>query len=195
MFFKHPIMLPILLTLLLAMITFWINQSVQEAGLKLIGNQDHVPDYVMHQFVTSQTDPQGHMKYVLAATKMKHFPSSDATELERPRFTQYGENQPYTQIHGLKGSISSNAELVEFIDQVVVTREGTPTSAEMTLLTDRLTIQPNKEVAFTKSPVTILQKPNTVIKSNGMVLNKNMQTLQLTNRVHVHYQRPKSALN
>ena len=51
-------------------------------------------------------------------------------------------------------------------------------------------ILPNQDIAKTDSPVVITQAPKTVIHATGMIYDKNHQTVQLLNRVKVHYERP-----
>ena len=62
----------------------------------------------------------------------------------------------------------------------------------MQLLTERLLIEPNKELATTSAAVTIKQAPKTVVKAVGMVFDKKNQTITLLNRVRVHYERPRA---
>ena len=74
---KHPILLPIALMLFLALLTFWINQTVQEQGLNISRLNRHDPDYMLYNFVSTRTNAAGKTKYVLAATEMRHFPDND----------------------------------------------------------------------------------------------------------------------
>lgn len=189
---RHAIIFPLVLALMLALVTFWINQTVLEQGPKLDGSNRHDPDYMLGNFVTTQTDAQGKLRYVLAAAEMMHYPDDDSTVLQRPRFTQYAVNKPYTQIQGLRGYVSSDGEEVEFVDNVKVVREATAEKGEMQLLTERLLIEPNKELATTSAAVTIKQAPKTVVKAVGMVFDKKNQTITLLNRVRVHYERPRA---
>lgn len=187
---RHAIIFPIFLALMLAIITFWLNQTVQEQGPKIDGSNRHDPDYMMHNFVTTQTDQTGVLKYVLSASEMLHYPDDDTTELKLPHFIQYTKDKPYTKIEGLRGYISSDGEKIEVLDQVKVTRQATPEKGEMQLLTERLIIEPNKDLATTNSPVTITQAPKTVITGEGMIFNKKNKTLKLLKNVHVHYEKP-----
>lgn len=192
---KNPILLPMLLLLFLALLTFWINQTVQEQTRSLSGMQRHDPDYMMYHFVSSRTDALGHTRYALAATELKHYPDNDVAELQRPRFTQFGQptadgqDKPYTQIQGQRGLVSAKGNQVEFIHQVKVIRGATATKGEMELQTERLVIEPDKEVAHTDQPVVIRQQPATVITATGMHFDKKTETIALFNRVHVHYER------
>jgi lipopolysaccharide export system protein LptC len=175
---------------MLALLTFWISQTVEQQGPKLDGSNRHDPDYTMHNFVTTQTDAQGQLRYILAATEMLHYPDDDSTVLQRPRFTQYTVNKPYTQIEGLRGYISSNGEEVELVDNVKVVRQAFEGKGEMQVLTEKLWIFPKQDLVKTNAPVTIKQAPKTVITAVGMVYDKKAQTVSLLDRVKVHYERP-----
>ena len=192
---RNPILLPMALLLFLALLTFWINQTVQEQTRNLSGMKRHDPDYMMYRFVSSRTDANGLTRYALAASELRHYPDNDTAELQRPRFTQFGqmagdgEAKPYTQIQGQRGFVSAKGNQVEFVHQVKVVRGATATKGEMELETERLTIEPDAEVAHTDLPVVIRQQPATVITATGMHFDKKSETIQLFNRVHVHYER------
>ncbi|HEY0562774.1 MAG TPA: LPS export ABC transporter periplasmic protein LptC [Methylophilus sp.] len=183
-------MFPLVLAFMLALITFWINQTVLEQGPKIDGSNRHDPDYRLKKFVTSQTDAAGNMRYVLAAAEMQHYPDDDSTVLKLPRFTQFAVDKPYTQIVGARGYVAGDGESIEFVDNVKVVRQATAEKGEMQLLTDKLTILPNQDMAKTNSAVRITQAPSTVVSGVGMEFDKKNQTMKLFNRVKVHYERP-----
>ena len=132
---RSALFFPIVLAIMLALLTFWISQTVEEQGPKLDGSNRHDPDYTMNNFVTTQTDAQGQLRYILAAAEMLHYPDDDSTVLQRPRFTQYAVNKPYTQIEALRGYISSNGEEVQLVDNVKVVRQAFEGKGEMQVLT------------------------------------------------------------
>lgn len=187
---RYAIMFPLTLVFFMALITFWINQTVLEQGPRIDGSNRHDADYRLHNFVTTQSDANGKLRYILAATEMVHFPDDDTTELQRPKFTQYAVDKPYTQIQGLRGYVSSDGETVEFLDNVKVVRQATAEKGQMQLLTDKLTIVPDKDLATTESPVIITQAPKTKVTAVGMVFDKKNQTMTLQSRVRAHYERP-----
>ena len=181
---------PLVLAIFLAVITFWINLTVEEQGPKIDGSNRHDPDYTMSNFVTTQTDTTGKLRYVLAAADMLHYPDDDSTVLQRPRYTQFTINKPYTQIEALRGYVSSNGEEIELVDNVKVVRQAFEGKGEMQVLTEKLVILPNQELAKTDSAVLIKQAPKTVIRAKGMLYDKKNQTIKLFNRVKAHYERP-----
>lgn len=199
MYSRQAILFPLILAAMLALLTFWINQAVEKTGPKTDGSNRHDYDYILNNFYTTKTDLIGNLHYVLAATEMEHFPDDDSTVLQRPRFTQYTINKPYTQISGLRGYVSSGGEEIQVVDDVKVIRPAFEGRGEMELLTEKLTIYPDEEIAKTDSPVVITQFPKTEIHATGMLFNKKEQTLTLGThnnkaiepaRVHVHYERP-----
>lgn len=190
---RSAIAFPLVLLMLLALVTFWINKTVQPQAPKLDGSSRHDPDYIMSNFVTTQTDINGDLRYKLAAIEMRHFPDDDSTVLQRPRYTQFAVGKPYTQVVGLRGYVSSNGEEVQLFDNVKVTRQAFEGKGEMTVDTDYLNIHPNQELVTTESPVVIRQAPKTVIYATGMIYEKKIRTVTLLHKVRAHYEKPITA--
>ena len=187
---RPTILLPLVLLALLALLTFWIDYSVQAPEPKIDGSQRHDPDYILNNFVTTRTDENGNLRYRLTSAEMKHYPDDDTTELKQPQFERYEIDKPFTTIEGAKGLVSSNGEKIEFIDDVKVVRQAYDDKGEMVVLTDRLAVLPNEEKAITDRPVVITQAPKTVIHATGMIYDKKNKTIELLNRVKVHYEKP-----
>ena len=187
---RAAITFPLALLILLALLTFWINRTVQPPQPKLDGSSRHDPDYIMSNFVTTQTDVNGNLRYKLAAIEMRHFPDDDSTELQRPRYTQFAVGKPYTEVQGMRGIVSTNGEEVKLFDNVKVTRQAFAEKGEMTVETDYLNIRPNEELVTTDRPVIIRQAPKTVIYATGMVYEKKQRTVTLLHKVRAHYERP-----
>ncbi|MDD4926759.1 MAG: LPS export ABC transporter periplasmic protein LptC, partial [Methylotenera sp.] len=170
---------PLALLLLLALLSFWIDKSVQPSATKIDGSSRHDPDYIVSNFVTTQTDINGDLRYKLAAEEMRHFPDDDTTQLQKPRYTQFAVGKAYTQAEGLRGYVSGDGEEVELVDNVTVTRQAFAGKGEMTIETDYLKIRPNEELVTTESPVIIRQAPKTVIYATGMIYEKKNRTVTL----------------
>ncbi|MDX9950898.1 MAG: LPS export ABC transporter periplasmic protein LptC [Methylophilaceae bacterium] len=188
---RPAILLPLALLAILAMLTFWIDYSVQAPEPKVDGSNRHDPDYILNNFVTTRTDENGDLRYRLTAEEMRHYPDDDTTELELPHFTRFEVDKPFTQIEGKKGFVSSDAERIEFVDDVKVVRQAYNGKGEMVVVTDRLDVFPDEERAVTDRPVVITQAPKTVIHATGMIYDKKKQTVELKNRVKAHYEKPK----
>lgn len=195
MYGRHAIIFPLAVLALLAIVTLWIDRTVQAPQGKADGGTRHDPDYIVNNFVTTKTDINGNIQYVLAAVEMKHYPDDDSTHLLRPRLTQYIGDKPYTQIESQEGLVSGNGETVQFIGNVKLVRQATSERGEMTLRTQYLKVNPDTEVATTDRPVVITEAPKTVVNAVGMIYDKKKRTIQLLHKVRAHYEKPKAAGN
>lgn len=187
---RSAIIFPIVILSVLALLTAWVNHMVQPPQPKLDGSSRHDPDYIMSNFVTSQTDANGSLRYKLAAAEMKHFPDDDTTDLQHPRYTQFSVGKPYTQVEALRGYVASDGEQVQLVDNVKITRQAFAGKGEMTIETEYLNILPKQDLVRTDSPVVIKQAPKTVIYATGMVYEKDKKTVTLLHRVRAHYDKP-----
>lgn len=183
---------PLAILGLLAGLSLWVERVVQPPQPVADGSSRHDPDYTVSNFSTLKTNPKGDPHYMLAATEMVHYPDDDSTHLTRPRLTQYSIKKPYTQIQAQRGLTSSNGDNVYFMDNVKVVRGATRQKGEMTVLTEYLHIIPDKDLAQTDRPVSILQAPRSTARANGMEYNKKLGTMKLIGNVKVHYERPGS---
>lgn len=190
MYGRHTIIFPLAVLVLLAAVTFWIDRTVQAPVHKPNGSTRHDPDYIVNNFVTTKTDVNGNIQYVLAAAEMKHYPDDDSTHLTRPRLTQYTDTKPYTQIESQEGLVSSDGEVVQFIGNVKVVRQPIDGRPEMTLRTQYLKVTPDTEIATTDRPVVITEGPKSVVHAVGMIYDKKNRTIQLLNKVRAHYEKP-----
>lgn len=189
---RGTILFPLLILGVIALLTYWISVSVQPVQSKLDGASRHDPDYIVSNFVSTQTDKSGALRYKLQSAEMKHFPDDDSTLLRKPVYTQYVENKTYIQVEGMIGDVSGNGNDIKLYKNVKVTRAPYGDKQEMTLETDYLNILPNEDLVLTQRPVVIRQAPKTVVYANGMVYEKKKLTVTLLNKVRAHYEKPVS---
>lgn len=190
---RSAILAPLIVLSLLALITAWINHVVQTPSTVLDGRHRHDADFIVNNFVTTQTDSQGRLRYKLASVEMRHFPDDGSTHLTRPRYTQFVANKFYTEVQAQRGLVSSDGDKVQLLDGVKITRRGQAGQAELTITSPDLTILPKQDLVQTNSPVLIRQGPHTVIHATGMVFNKEQQTLRLLHQVRAHYEKANRA--
>ena len=147
---RSAIVAPLILLSLLALMTAWINHVVQSPSFKLEGRQPHDADVIVKNFVTTQTDEQGKLRYKLASLEMRHYPNDDSTHLTRPRYTQFVANKFYTEVQAQRGIVSHDGDKVQLLDGVKITRRGRADQAELTITTPDLTIFPNQDLLQNK---------------------------------------------
>jgi len=192
MYGRHTIIFPLAVLILLAAITLWIERTVKAPQRRPDSSTRHDPDYIVTNFMTTKTDPQGNIQYVLTANEMKHYPDDDTTHLTRPHLSQYTASKPVTQIESQEGLVSSNGETVQFIGNVKVVRQASAERGEMVVQTQYLKVNPDAELATTDRPVVITEAPKTVVHAIGMVYDKKKRIVHLLSKVRAHYEKPQA---
>lgn len=174
---------------LLALLTFWLNSTVQAPLAKRDGSTRHDPDYWVERFFARRMGPDGLPLHTLAAVKLEHFPDDDTSHLTRPHFTAMNGQKPPVHIQAQQGLVSSDGEEVYFTRAVDIQREAGAKTGWLNVRTDYLHITPDQEIARTHKAVTI-RTPAALITATGMEFNNRTQTVKLLSRVKGHYEKP-----
>ena len=85
---------PLVLVLALALLTFWLERTVQKEEVHPSVRR-HDPDYLVEQFVVTKFNAAGALESTVSAAKMVHYPDDDSTELVAPRVVQAKANEPH----------------------------------------------------------------------------------------------------
>ena len=172
---------PLVLMVLLAALTYWLDQVVQRPSTAPNALLRHDPDYIVNQMLATRMDIDGRIKNTLHAVKLVHFPDDDTTELTSPRFISYAKNAPVT-ITSKAGLVSSNGANVYFTDSVRVVRSPYGNRSELVINTEYLHVLPDDNIAKTDRAVTITDA-NMVINAVGMEMNSETRMMLLSERV------------
>lgn len=178
--------LPMTLLVLLALLTFWISQSVKEAGSRNGINLDE-PDSIVENFLAVSTDVAGVPRYRLAAEKLSHYSRNEMTLLDKPILTHFHEKQGEMQISSSKASVTPGGDKVVFTGQVNLLRPAGAGGKEMSMQTSFLEVRTEKNEAFTGQPV-VIRRPGLQITAAGLHLFADTRVLKLKGRVKAQYQ-------
>ncbi|HUV98787.1 MAG TPA: LPS export ABC transporter periplasmic protein LptC [Gallionella sp.] len=177
--------LPLLPLLGLLSATYWLNQQALPGPAKP-ESKNHDPDAVMENFSATNLNEQGLPDFIMAATKLMHYPDDDSTTLDDPRVTMLSPGKPDIHITAEHGTISSKGEDMYLRDNVKVLRAASAQQGQMTLQTQYLHIAPNQDLADTDRAVTIVD-PNNIVHAIGMEMNSKTRILKLLSQVRSEY--------
>lgn len=183
--------LPLAVLGFLAVLTFWLEQSIQESGTRNGVNQKE-PDSIVENFLAISTDQTGTPRYRLAAAKLKHFSVNKVTLLDAPALTQMHAKQGEFRITANKATVSAEGEKVEFLGEVNLSRQPVGGRGGMTLKTASLDVLPDKGLVSTRAAV-IIEQPGLKVTANGLNLSAHSRVLKLTGRVKAQYQSSRRA--
>jgi lipopolysaccharide export system protein LptC len=174
---------PLSLLLVLTLLTFWLRYATELDEPVRDGRHRHDPDYILSDMVLRKLDQDGQLKYTLRAVEVRHYPDDDSTDLVRPDLVRQNreDDEPPLTIRGDRGHVTEDNERVDLYDNVQIYRPPVGKYEELTADMDELTVFPDDETAFTRSPVLITQGKSWV-KGVGMRVDNRKQTYLIESR-------------
>jgi lipopolysaccharide export system protein LptC len=182
--------LPIGLLLMLAGLTAWLNNAVQDVGPRNDGSKRHDPDMRVENFIARQFGIDGKVRYTLAARKMVHYPDDDSSHLTAPNFQSFEQDAPPVTITADTATTTRKGDEVFLHGNVLMVREATANSSRLTLSTSYMHVVPDNGTADTNQPV-VIRDDTSVVNAASMVANNKLQTLILS-KVKATYVQKKS---
>ena len=181
---------PLLPLLFLLATTYWLNQQVQPLPPKSSGARPQDPDFVISEIAAITYNERGLPRFVLAADKVSHYPVNDSTILDEPRLTSLYADRPPVYTSAREGEVSSNGDEIFLRGDVKLVRFSGATQSEMSFTTDYLHVIPDRDVADTHSPVTIMDAHN-IVHAVGMQLDNNSRVIKLLSQVRSQHETAK----
>ena len=182
---RGSLWLPLLVLLLLAALSFWIERSVQiPANGSQASKTD--PEGIMENFDAMRTDPTGRPHYRLSAKKLKHYSGSKRTELESPRFVLLGSKNGDVSAVSQQATVSADGNEVDLQGEVNVLRAARAGQSAMTLRTARLIVFPERNLLRSPGPVDV-QDATLKLRAGAMEYNAGQRVIKLTGRVKARY--------
>lgn len=169
---------PLSILLALAGLTFWLRYATELPESRHDGKHRHDPDYIVSDATLRKIDQTGTLKYTLSATDIRHYPDDDSTDMTQPNLVYLHPKKPSVTMSADVGHASKDGAQVDLSGNVRITRAAAGKYKEMVATTPALTVLPDDEKAFTKSPVLITEGPSW-IKGVGMHVDSRLQTYVL----------------
>lgn len=188
--------LPLTIMLLLAMLTLWLDRTVELTVDSPARAPTHEPDYMIEKFNLQRLDANGEPRYRLSAARMIHFPDDDTSHLTLPRLIQSQPAKAETRVSATRGLVSADGREVKLYDDVELFRAGAAVGApggrtdDMRVLTAYLRVVPDDDKADTTERVTIEQGTST-LSGTGMTYDNRYRRIALLSAVRGTMERKK----
>ena len=179
--------LPLLPLLLLLAAIYWLSLQVQTNAPGASSGKRHDPDYMMDNFTATTLDTQGKIRFVMSAKKMWHTPDDDTTHLEAPQLASFTEEHPPLRITALMGELLHKDEAIYLRNDVTIVRPAYANKSELTFKTSYLHVVPNKDIADTDQPVTLIDA-RTTLHAVGMELDNKARSIKFLSQVKTVYE-------
>lgn len=169
---------PLSLLLALAGLTFWLRYATELTEPQRDGKNRHDPDYIISDATLRKLDQTGRLQYTLKAADIRHYPDDDSTDMLKPDLVYLHDKKPPVTMRAERGHVSKDGEQVDLYGNVRIDRPASAIDEEMTVTTPQLTVLPDDEKAYTKSPVLITHGKSW-IKGVGLQMDNREQTYVL----------------
>jgi len=166
---------PLSLLLTLAGLTFWLRYATDLPSERHDGKNRHDPDYIVTKATLRKLDQTGALAYTIKSTEIRHYPDDDTTDLLKPDVIYLRDKKPPTTMSAERGHMNKAGQQVDLYGNVIITRTASAKDPAMTAYTPDLTVFPDDEKAFTKSPVLITHGKSW-LKGVGMQVDNRAQT-------------------
>lgn len=182
---RGPLWLPLAVLLLLAVLSFWIERSVQLTanGGSASGSD---PEGIMENFDALRTDAAGRPHYRLSAGKLKHYSDSKLTELESPRFVRFDAQSGEVTAAARQATVSPDGREVDLRGDVTLERAARPGQSALALRTAQLLVFPERDLLRAPGAVD-LSDATLNVHAGAMEFNAKRRLIKLTGRVKARY--------
>ena len=167
----------------LAAWTTILSYRPQEAP---VAPPSQLPDAFMEDVVAVIMDKQGKPKMKIVTPKIVHYAEKDTTHLTTPQLTLYRKSPNPWYITSKYAKATQGVDIVDFWEDVTIHHSADSDNPATLIKTPTLTVYPEKQLADTNDPITMIQ-PNTTIKAVGMHADMNTGTILLLSQARGEY--------
>ena len=181
----------LLLIILLAVVSGWIFESIDNNPIRTKEKVRHEPDYFLKNFTAMTMDEMGKPAYQVKANHLEHYPDDGSMKLQQPIFSFYKDNTKIWTAQANEALVLRNNEIIHLTGEVVLNKVLTSAkdNEAMFLTADQLTIEPEKNIAHTKSKIK-LNKGKSYIQAVGMRADMNKNKIEFLSNTRSHYVLP-----
>ena len=182
---RGSLWLPLVVLLLLAALSYWIDQVVQQpAGSSQTAKSS--PEGIMENFEAMRTDLAGQPQYRLSAKRLKHYTGSKRTEMESPHLIQLSAQTGEIDTTARQATVSPEGDEVDLQGDVVIVRAAQPGQSVMTLRTARLLAYPDRNLLRAPGRVDV-DDDLMDLRAGAMEYRAAERLIILSGRVKAHY--------
>lgn len=143
-------------------------------------------DSYMQDVVATIFDSEGAPTLKLVTPKMIHYPEKNMTHIITPRVTIYRNSPEPWYIDADYANATNGINEILFWSHVDIHHSADSENPKTSLITDSLSVYPNKQLANTDQPV-VFHQPDTTVYATGMQANLNNSTIKLLSKTRGEY--------
>lgn len=180
----------LLLISFLAIISGWVFESIEKHPILTKEKPRHDPDYFLKNFTATSMNNRGKPDYQVKAKYLKHYPDDDSMELQQPLFSFYNNNIKTWTAQANEAHVTKDSKKINLKGNVILNQiKSSDKNSPVKLTAEQLTIEPEQNIAHTKSNIT-MQHGNNTIQSRGMKANLDKNRIEFLSKTRSQYVLP-----
>ena len=165
--------------------SFWLLELMNKGSLDVnAAKKLDEPDYFVTNFSLVRMDLQGKPSYIVSGAKLTHYPADDSSDIDQPFVRKISPGVPPLNMTAELAHIDQNNTRLQLSRNVVIDRVAGPTTQNMTLKTEALTIFPDEERMESAVPVDLLSGRSHVT-GVGLKANNASSVVEVPNSVRI----------
>lgn len=173
------------LLLSLTLFTGGLLYNLEDRPITEVEDDFNIPTYTLKDFTTLRMDEQGQLKSHLSAKSLVHYRQKD-TKLLVPTIVFYREGQRSWVIRAERGEMSADGNQIRLLGHTVLERESVKPRERMTITTQDVHMQRDKQYAETAA-LTTISINNTKTYSLGVRVFISTKQVELVSKVRGEY--------
>ena len=173
---------PLILFILLALLTFWLDRITRPPEQGKDDDLYRNPDYIVEDLSGTRMDHERTIQRKFAAKKLFHYLNEDVTHMEQISFISAEPEKPLIRLQADRAEVKGKGKNIYLMGNVTALRGADDEKGKITLMTNFLHLTPDENLVKTDQPVTI-SKLNTTINAIGLELNNHTGMIQLLTQV------------
>ena len=165
--------------------SFWLLEVMNKGSQDVNASKKlDEPDYFVTNFSLVRMDLQGKPSYIVSGAKLTHFPADDSSDINQPFVRKISPGVPPLNMTAEMAHIDQNNTRLQLSRKVVIDRAAGPTSQNMTLKTEALTIYPDEERMESSVPVDLISGRSHVT-GVGMTANNATSVVEVLDSARI----------
>lgn len=167
-------------------VTSWFTYFTDKPHTKLVTSAKVTPDAYMENVVALILDKQGKPSLKIVTPKLVHYAEKDTANLDSPELTLYRKSPTPWYINADTATTTDGVENVTFRENVVIHHAADDTNPATIIKTQLLYVYPNKQIAETPAPITLIQ-PGLKVSATGLNADMNTGNIKLLSQARGEY--------
>lgn len=178
----YRISFSLIFLVLLASLTFWLDQAVQPSAIHQNNGQDQRPDYILEDISGIRMDHELVAKQTYFAEKMRYYLHDERIYFEQTHFLNKEPDKPVVRVNADHAEILNDGKNIQLTGHVKVVRGSDEDIKKLTMTTSSLELIPAQHLAKTDQPV-VITRLNTTVNGVGLEFNNQKDEMKLLSRV------------